>query len=93
MTKQNDLAPMDSNSPAIHAMTFADARAMILATIVDMKNGTIPVAQGAGILAGMKMLHDNVQVEINLAKLAIATEGKAQQFGKLVARGSTPLVK
>jgi hypothetical protein len=32
-------------------------------------------------------LNDSVQVEINAAKLAIATEGKAHNFGQVVGMG------
>ena len=39
------------------------------------------------IAANMKVLNDNIQVEINAAKLAMATEGRAHTFGRVVGMG------
>lgn len=68
-------------------MTFGDVRRMILQTIVELRNGNIEVNRAMAIAANMKVLNDNVQAEINAAKLAIATEGKAHNFGRVVGMG------
>jgi hypothetical protein len=67
--------------------TFGDVRRMILDTIVELKAGNMDVSRGMAIAANMKVLNDSVQVEINAAKMAIATEGKAHSFGRVVGMG------
>jgi hypothetical protein len=68
-------------------MSSGDARRMILETIIDLRNNRIDPARGLAIAANMKVLNDSIQVEINAAKLSIATEGKAHNFGKVVGMG------
>lgn len=67
--------------------TFGDVRRMILETIVDLKEGNMDVSRGMAIAANMKVLNDSVQTEINAAKMALATEGKAHNFGRVVGMG------
>lgn len=67
--------------------TFGDARRMILDTIQSLKAGNMDVSRGMAIAANFKVLNDNVQVEINAAKMALLTEGKAHQFGRVVGMG------
>ena len=67
--------------------TFGDVRRMILDTIVELRSGNMDVSRGMAIAANMKVLNDSVQVEINAAKMAMATEGKAHNFGRIVGMG------
>lgn len=67
--------------------TFGDARRMILDTIVELRNGSMDVGRGMAIAANMKVLNDSLQVEINAAKMALATEGHAHNFGRVVGLG------
>lgn len=67
--------------------TFGDQRRMILDTIVALKNGEMDVNRGMAIAANFKVLNDSVQVEINAAKMALLTEGKAHNFGRIVGMG------
>lgn len=67
--------------------TFGDARRLILDTIQGLKNGDMDVSRGMAIAANFKVLNENVQVEINAAKMALITEGKAHQFGRVVGMG------
>lgn len=67
--------------------TFGDVRRDILDTIRDLKSKDMDVNRGMAVFAGYKVLNDNIQAEINTAKLAIATEGKAHQFGRVVGMG------
>lgn len=60
---------------------------MILDTIMDLRRGEIDVSRAMAIAANMKVLNDSVQVEINAAKMAIATENKAHSFGQVVGMG------
>ena len=68
-------------------MTFGDVRRIIIETVIKVREGEMGSAQGMTIAALMKALTDNVQVEINAAKIAIATEGKAHNFGRVVGMG------
>jgi hypothetical protein len=74
---------MDANQ----MMTFGDARRIIIETIVQLRTGTMNATTGMAIAANMKVLNDNVQTEINAAKLAMATEGRAHSFGRVVGMG------
>jgi hypothetical protein len=74
---------MDANQ----LMTFGDARRIIIDTIMQLRNGTMNATTGMAIAANMKVLNDNVQTEINAAKLALATEGRAHNFGQVVSMG------
>lgn len=74
---------MDANQ----LMTFGDARRIIIDTIAQLRNGTMNATTGMAIAANMKVLNDNVQTEINAAKLALATEGRAHNFGRVVNMG------
>jgi len=68
-------------------MTFGDVRRMIIQTIVDLKENRMDVSRGMAIAANIKVLNDNIQVEINAAKMAMATEGRAHAFGRVVGMG------
>lgn len=67
--------------------TFGDARQLILQTVMQIRDGGLDVSQGMAIAANMKALNDNIQCEINAAKLALLTEGKVHQFGRVVQMG------
>jgi len=74
---------MDANQ----LMTFGDARRIIIDTILQLRSGSMNASTGMAIAANMKVLNDNVQTEINAAKMALATEGKAHNFGRIVGMG------
>lgn len=68
-------------------ITFGDVRRMIIQTIMDLREERIPVSTGMAIAANMKVLNDNIQVEINAAKLALQTEDRAHSFGRVARMG------
>jgi len=68
-------------------VTFGDVRRMIVDTIVQLREEKMPASTGMAIAANMKVLNDNIQVEINAAKLALQTEGRAHNFGRVVGMG------
>ena len=74
---------MDANQ----LMTFGDVRRLVVQTVMDLRSGAITPTLGLAIAANMKVLNDNIQVEINAGKLALATEGKAHSFGRIVSMG------
>ena len=67
--------------------TFGDVRRTLVQTIMDLRSGDIEVSRGMAIAANAKVLNDNVQIEINVAKMALLTEGRAHNFGNLVKMG------
>ena len=67
--------------------TFGDVRRQILDTIQALKAGDMDVSRGMAIAANFKVLNDCVQAEINATKMALATEGKAHNFGRIVGMG------
>jgi hypothetical protein len=79
----NERLEMETNQ----LITFGDVRRMILDTIVALRDDKMDVSRGMAIAANFKVLNDNIQVEINAAKMAIATEGKAHNFGRVAGMG------
>ena len=67
--------------------TFGEARKLILETISAIKNDTIPVNRAMAIAANMKVLNDNVQCEINAAKVTLLANERGHDFGKIVSMG------
>lgn len=67
--------------------SFGDVRSLILETIVALRNEEIDVSRGMAIAAHFKVLNDNIQVEINAAKLSLQAEGSAHDFGRIVRMG------
>jgi hypothetical protein len=67
--------------------TFGDVRRLILDTVVELRNGTMDVNRGLAIAANIKVLNENINAEINAAKVSIMTEGRAHHFGQVVGLG------
>lgn len=67
--------------------TFGSVRTDILADIEALRLGRLPVATGTAMAALYKELHNSAVVEINATKLALATQGTAHEFGKVVKMG------
>lgn len=68
-------------------VTFGDARRLIIQTIIDLREEKIPVERAMAIAANMKVLNDNIIAEIQAAKMALLTEGRAHSFGQVVGMG------
>jgi hypothetical protein len=75
------------NLEANKLATFGDVRRSILDTIQALQSEKMDISRGMAIAANFKVLNDNIQVEINAAKMALATEGKAHNFGQVVGMG------
>ena len=72
---------------ATQIMSFGDLRRAIIGDIAAVRNRTMTVAEAGAIGCLYKELHNNIQTEINAAKMALATEGKAHSFGNIVGMG------
>ena len=68
--------------------TFGDAHQLILQTIMQIRDGGLDVSQGMTIAACMKTLNDNIQCEINAAKLSLLAEERGHKFGHVVNMGT-----
>jgi hypothetical protein len=67
--------------------TFGEVRQFLLETAINLRDKNMDVSTGTAIAANMKVLNDNIQVEINAAKLAIQTEQTMHKFGRVVKLG------
>lgn len=67
--------------------SFAQVRGDIIEIIDEIRAKKVTAGDALAIFAGYRELHNSVQVEINAAKMALATEGKAHSFGKIVKMG------
>ena len=67
--------------------TFGDVRRLILQTIMQIRDGGLDVRQGMVVAANMKVLNDNIQCEINAAKLCLLAEERGHSFGRMVSMG------
>ncbi|MDP3875882.1 MAG: hypothetical protein Q8Q50_02765 [Methylobacter sp.] len=66
---------------------FGDARRFILETMIQLRDGNISVSTGMAIAASMKVLNDNIQCEINAAKLSILAQKEGHNFGAVARMG------
>ena len=60
---------------------------MIIDTIVGLKNGDVETNRGMAIAANFKVLNDNIQAEVNAAKMAIKARECGHDFGRVVGMG------
>lgn len=67
--------------------TTGDARRLILDTIQKLHTGEAEIGRSMAIFAGMKVLNDSLQVEINAAKTAMQASKEGHDFGKVVSMG------
>ena len=67
--------------------TFGDARRLILETMIQLRDGQIPIQTGMAIATNMKVLNDNIQCEINAAKLSLLAHDSGHEFGRIVEMG------
>lgn len=67
--------------------TFGDARRVILDTIMDLRNDKMDVSRGMAIAANFKVLNDNIQAEVNSAKVAMRARQEGHDFGRIVGMG------
>ena len=68
--------------------SFGDVRRLIIETIIGIREGSLGPMQGAAMAANFKELNNNINAEINAAKMAVITEGKAHEFGKVMRLGT-----
>jgi hypothetical protein len=88
LTPHINLKPQGNFKMDIEQLTtFGDVRRMILNTIVALRDDRMDVSRGMAIAANFKVLNDNIQVEINAAKMAMATKDEAHNFGRIVNMG------
>ena len=70
-----------------HIMTFGDVRKSIIDDIAKIRSGELEQGRGQVLVGLYKELNSNIQTEINATKLALQTEEKAHNFGKVMGMG------
>ncbi len=78
------------NLPAVQVskvVSMGDVRQLLMETAINIRNGALDGRSADCIVACADALARNMQVEINAAELAIATENKLHEFGKVVKLG------
>lgn len=81
---------MNANLPSIQVeriVSMGDVRQLLMETAINIRNGAIDGRSADCIVACADALTRNMQVEINAAKLAVATKGTLQEFGKVLKLG------
>lgn len=78
---------MENQNRITRVETFGDVRRLLIENIMAIRDGNIDVNRGMAIAANVKTLNDNIQAEINAAKMSIATEKTAYKFGNIVRMG------
>lgn len=78
---------MENQNRITRVETFGDVRRLLIENIMAIRDGNIDVNRGMAIAANVKVLNDNIQAEINAAKMSIATEKTAYKFGNIVHMG------
>jgi len=73
--------------------TFGDARQVIVETINDLRAKNISISRAMAIAANMKVLNDNIHMEIKAAKLSLEAEKLGKDFGAVMQLGRRPLAK
>lgn len=68
-------------------MGFGDLRREIINDINAVRRGELSIPKATAMGQLYRELNSNIQVEINAAKMALATEGKAHTFGRVVGMG------
>ena len=68
--------------------TFGDVRRVIIDTIISIREGGLSVQEGMAIAANMKVLNDNINAEINAAKVSMMAKERGHSFGEIAAMGT-----
>ncbi|OXS89481.1 hypothetical protein [Pandoraea apista] len=79
---------MESKTKVTRVETFGDVRRLLIENIIAVRDGEISVEKAMAIAANVKVLNDNIQTEINAAKMSIATEKSTYKFGRVAHMGT-----
>lgn len=72
----------------IEIKSFGDVRSLIIDTILGIRNGSYTATEALAIAANFKALNDNINCEINAAKVSLLAEKEGHNFGKIVSMGT-----
>jgi hypothetical protein len=68
-------------------LTMGDVRQLLMETAINIRDGAINNKDADSIVGCIDAMTRCMQVEINAAKMALNTEGKLHEFGKVVQLG------
>lgn len=69
--------------------TFGDVRQLILQTIMNIRDGAVENNQAMVMAAHFKCLNDNINAEVNAAKVAMLARKEGFDFGTVVHMGKS----
>ena len=67
--------------------TSGDIRRLLADTMVEIKNGTLPVERGLAVATLSKSITDSMQAEVNVAKVRIAMLAAGKNMGEITTMG------
>lgn len=67
--------------------TSGDIRRLIAQTMVDVKNGNLPVERGLCVAALAKEITGSLQAEVNVAKVRVSMLATGKSMGELTNLG------
>ena len=70
---------------------FGAARKFILDSLILIRDGKIPPKTVNTMINGLKVVNENVQVEVNVAKVSLLYAEKGKEFTKIVEMGKTSI--
>lgn len=73
--------------PITEIRSFGDVRQLILQTIIQMRDGALDTQQGMVMAAHFKCLNDNINSEVNAAKIKMQAIDRGFDFGKVMKMG------
>jgi hypothetical protein len=70
---------------------FGAARKFILDCMVQVREGTLPPSAINALINGMKVVNENIQAEVNVAKVSLLYEKEGKKFAENVVMGKTKI--
>ena len=67
--------------------TSGDIRRLLADTMVQIKNGTLPVERGLAVAALSKEITSSMQAEVNVAKVRVAMLVAGKSMGEITTMG------
>ena len=67
--------------------TSGDIRRLLAQTMVEIKNGTLPVERGLAVAALSKEITSSLQAEVNVAKVRVSMLQTGKSLGSLTELG------
>jgi hypothetical protein len=67
--------------------TSGDVRRILAQTMIDVKDGSLEVSRGLAVASLAKELNNNLQVEVNIAKVRVSVAASGKNMGEVTEMG------